>query len=81
MVFHVNLAGLLAREGKRPEAEHELAEAIRYGPSTMAEAELALGGMLVAAGQPEEGKAHLERAMGSQDPRIRAAATRLLGKL
>jgi tetratricopeptide (TPR) repeat protein len=81
MVFHVNLAGLLAREGKRPEAEHELEEAIRYGPSTVAEAELTLGGILVAAGQPEEGKAHLKRAMDSQDPRIRAAAARLFGKL
>ena len=80
MMFHMNLAGLLMREGKTSEAEHELEDAIRYGPSTLAEADLTLGALLIAAGRPEEGKAHLKRAMDSQDPRIRAAAARLLGK-
>jgi predicted CXXCH cytochrome family protein len=78
MVFHMNLAGLLMRENKRSEAERELREAIRVGPSTLAEADLTLGSLLIAAGQPEQGKAHLKRALGSQDPRIRAAAARLL---
>jgi len=80
MMFHVNLAGLLMREGKPREAQHELEDAIRYGPSTLAEADLTLGALLVAAGQPEEGKAHLKRAIESPDPRIRAAAMRLLAK-
>jgi predicted CXXCH cytochrome family protein len=80
MMFHMNLAGLLMRAGKSQEAAIELRDAIRYGPSTAAEADLTLGGLLLAAGQPEEGKAHLKRAMESQDPRIRAAAARLLGK-
>jgi predicted CXXCH cytochrome family protein len=79
-VFHMNLAGLLMREDKPREAKHELEAAIRCGPSTLAEADLTLGALLVAAGQSEEGKAHLKRAMDSHDPRIRAAAARLLRK-
>jgi predicted CXXCH cytochrome family protein len=79
-VFHMNLAGLLMGKNKRLEAEHELEDAIRCGPSTLAEADLTLGSLLIAAGQAEEGKAHLKRAMESQDPRVRAAAAKLLGK-
>jgi tetratricopeptide (TPR) repeat protein len=77
-VFHMNLAGLLMREGKEGDARYELEEAIRYGPSSLAEADLTLGSLLLAAGRAEEAKAHLKQAMESQDPRIRAAAARLL---
>ena len=80
-VFHLNLAGLLMREGQAGEAEakRELEQAILYGPSTLAEADLTLGSLLLAAGRIEEGTAHLKRARESPDPRIRAAAARLLG--
>jgi predicted CXXCH cytochrome family protein len=80
-VFHMNLAGLLMRAGKTREAEakHEMEQAILYGPSTPAEADLMLGSLLLAAGRTEEGTAHLKSAMESRDPRIRAAASRLLG--
>ncbi len=80
-VFHMNLASLLLREGKtrEPEAERELKDAIFYGPSSLAEADLTLGSLLIAAGRVEEGRAHLKNAMESRDPRIRAAAARLLG--
>ncbi|MDP9170171.1 MAG: tetratricopeptide repeat protein [Acidobacteriota bacterium] len=80
-VFHMNLAGLLmggTGKNKSLEAEHELEEAIRCGPSTLAEADLTLGSMLIAAGQREEGRARLKRATESHDPRIRTAAGRLL---
>ena len=68
------------REGNTREASQELKDAIRCGPSTLAEADLTLGALLVAAGQTEEGKAHLKRALESRDPRIRMAAKRLLDK-
>jgi predicted CXXCH cytochrome family protein len=79
-VFHMNLAGLLVRAGttREAEAKHEMEEAILYGPSTPAEADLMLGSLLLAAGRTEEGTAHLKSAMKSRDPRIRAAASRLL---
>jgi Flp pilus assembly protein TadD len=79
-VFHMNLAGLLMRQGgsREYEAKRELEDAILYGPSTPAEADLTLGSLLLAAGRTEEGTAHLKRAMESQDPRIRVAAARLL---
>lgn len=77
-VFHMNLAGLLMRDGNEREARYELEEGIRCGPSTLAEADLTLGSLLLAAGKSEEATPHLKRALESQDPRIRAAAARLL---
>jgi len=77
-VFHMNLAGLLARKGQTRQAEYELRQALFYGPSTQGEADLTLGSLLLAAGQTEEAITHLKRAMESKDPRIRAAAARLL---
>jgi predicted CXXCH cytochrome family protein len=79
-VFHMNLAGMLMKENKTREAEYEVKEAIRCGPPTLAEADLTQGALLVAAGQTEQGKARLKRALDSPDPRIRAAAARLLGQ-
>ena len=77
-VFHMNLAGLLMRDGREAEARRELEAAILYGPSTPAGADLTLGSLLLAAGRTDEAVMHLKRAMESQDPRIRAAAARLL---
>jgi predicted CXXCH cytochrome family protein len=79
-VFHVNLAGLLMRGGaaREDEAKQELAAAVLYGPSTQAEADLMVGSLLLAGGRTEEGRARLRRAMESRDPRVRAAAARLL---
>ena len=74
----MNLAGLLARKGQTRQAEYELRQALFYGPSTQGEADLTLGSLLLAAGQTEEAITHLKRAMESKDPRIRAAAARLL---
>jgi len=79
-VFHMNLAGLLMRggSGREPEARRELEAAIFYGPSTPAGADLTLGSLLLAAGRTGDATVYLKRAMESQDPRIRAAASRLL---
>jgi predicted CXXCH cytochrome family protein len=79
-VFHMNMAGMLRRQGKTREAEFELDNAVRYGPSTQPEADLTLGSLLLAAGRREEGIGYLKRAAESKDPRVRAAAMRLLSK-
>jgi len=77
-VFHINLAGLLARKGQSAEAGYQLDQALLYGPSTPAETDLMLGSLLIAAGRTEEAKTYLKRAAESKDPRIRAAAQRIL---
>ena len=75
----LNLGLTLAGRAQSEESRHWLEVALRLDPELTA-AHLKLGELLLAAGQLPEAVAHLKLAAASPDPRLRAAAEKLLEK-
>lgn len=65
--FHTNLATILAKDKKFPEAEAEVAKAVQIAPATAAKGYYNLGATLVNAGQPEAAIDSFKQAIGA-DP-------------
>ena len=78
-VYLSDLGVALAGRGQSAEARRLLEEAVRRKPDLF-EAQWRLGELLLAAGQRAAAQGHLKRAAESPDPRIRQAATELLGR-
>jgi Flp pilus assembly protein TadD len=77
-VARLNLALGLRAGGESAEARQQLEQALRIAPGLF-EGHLALGEILLAAGEREGAAAHLRRAAESPDARVRGAAQQLLG--
>ena len=73
-----NLGLALMQRGDTGEARQRLEEAVRVSPDLF-EAHLHLGELLLSIGDPGSARAHLKRAAESPDPRVRKAATEILG--
>ena len=77
---HELLGGLLAGKRQLPEAERELAEAVRLKPG-FARAQLDLARVLVVEGNLDAAIAHLREAAAGSDPQVAQLASEALRRL